>query len=95
MFFSSFALLLVASLLVLNYIFKVLRLSSKICSIAGIPLCLVGLGFEDPVAVGDLVMKVSLLFTWLFPFGTYHTLNALGPLYMYLNRHSLLSTHII
>ena len=43
------------------------------------------------MVVGDLVMKVPWFFTWLFPFGTYHTLD---PLHMYMNRHSLLSTLI-
>ena len=44
------------------------------------------------MAMGDLVMKVSLFFTWLFPLGTYHALNPLDPLHMYMTCHSLLST---
>ena len=50
------------------------------------------LGIKDLVVVGNLVMKVPLLFTWPLPLGTHHTFSTLDPLHMYMNQHSLLST---
>ena len=67
----------------------------KISSVVGILLRLVDLGFKDPMVVGDLVMRVPLLFTWLFPLGTCHALSTLDPLHMYVNQHSLLSIIIL
>ena len=43
------------------------------------------------MTMGDLIIKVPLFLTGLFPLGTYHALSTLDLLHMFMVHHSLLS----